>query len=309
MNGRLLIASLGLAALLAVAFYFATAPSEPIDTRTVTGTIGAPSGEVPESATDADSWRWLDPNGNPLPFREPAEVEAFLLAAEVISRERISEGINGVDKLLLEHDGVRAHAAFRDVRNESRGVSNADGVLSLGFKDNCLFEVAAYRLSRKLALDNVPPTVQRTIRRRRGTLQLWIEDAFTEKQRLSEKLRAPEPEAWQRQVQTMYLFDRLIGNQDRNQGNILVDGNWKLWMIDHTRAFRTISKPPDLKIVLRCERRVWERLQQLDLKDIRREMKGVLSGREIRSLFSRRDAIVNHLRRRIERLGETAVLI
>ena len=41
----------------------------------------------------------------------------------------------------------------------------------------------------------------------------------------------------------MYVFDELIQNRDRNPGNSLWTTDWKLWLIDHTRAFR-----PDVEI-------------------------------------------------------------
>ena len=34
------------------------------------------------------------------------------------------------------------------------------------------------------------------------------------------------------------LFDQLITNVDRNLGNLLIDKNWTVWMIDHSSAFR-----------------------------------------------------------------------
>ena len=43
---------------------------------------------------------------------------------------------------------------------------------------------------------------------------------------------------WMMQWQVIHFFDNLIYNEDRNQGNVLIASIWKLWMIDHTRAFR-----------------------------------------------------------------------
>jgi len=37
------------------------------------------------------------------------------------------------------------------------------------------------------------------------------------------------------------LFDQLIYNTDRNLGNLLIDKSWRLWMIDHTRAFKVLN--------------------------------------------------------------------
>ena len=41
-----------------------------------------------------------------------------------------------------------------------------------------------------------------------------------------------------KQIQIMRVFDELIQNRDRNQGNILWTNDWTMWLIDHTRAFR-----------------------------------------------------------------------
>ena len=38
------------------------------------------------------------------------------------------------------------------------------------------------------------------------------------------------------------LFDQLIYNVDRNLGNLVIDKNWTIWMIDHSRAFRLFDK-------------------------------------------------------------------
>ena len=43
------------------------------------------------------------------------------------------------------------------------------------------------------------------------------------------------------------LFDQLIFNTDRNLGNLLIDKSWRLWMIDHTRAFKTFTEPKSPK--------------------------------------------------------------
>ena len=37
----------------------------------------------------------------------------------------------------------------------------------------------------------------------------------------------------------MKMFDNFICNKDRNAGNLLVDDDWNLYLIDHSRAFIT----------------------------------------------------------------------
>ena len=47
----------------------------------------------------------IDPEGKPLPFQTDQEVEVFLQTAEVISSERIGEGITNPRKVLLKKRG------------------------------------------------------------------------------------------------------------------------------------------------------------------------------------------------------------
>ena len=56
--------------------------------------------------------------------------------------------------------------------------------------------------------------------------------------KVKDNIQPPNDQQWQKQVQMMNVFDALIYNTDRNRGNILITPDWRLWMIDHTRAFR-----------------------------------------------------------------------
>ena len=66
----------------------------------------------------------------------------------------------------------------------------------------------------------------------------------------------------------MKMFDLLIANIDRNQGNLIYDADWHLFLIDHSRAF--IDKK-DLKGIAplgRVDRKLWEKMQALTLDDL-----------------------------------------
>ncbi len=91
------------------------------------------------------------------------------------------------------------------------------------------------------------------------------------------------------------LFDQLIYNTDRNLGNLLIGKDWRLWAIDHTRAFRkhTTLKSPDY--VSRCDREVFQRLKALDQDLLKRELGNYLDNGQIKALLTRRDAIVQLL--------------
>ena len=183
-----------------------------------------------------------------------------------------------------------------------------NGDVIRNFRDDCRFEVAAYHLSKLLGLDNVPPVVTRKIRRDTGTLQVWVENSMMEMKRHSEKLKAPQELSWTRQWQTVRLFDNLIDNEDRNQGNIMIDEDWKLWMIDHTRAFGNTKKLRLPQLVRWCRSDLWKNLQKLDRDVLKKECKGLLSGDQIKALMARRDLLVEHIQKLINEKGEGSVL-
>lgn len=260
-------------------------------------------------ALAANPVQWLDADGKPMSFGSHEEIVEFLETAKVVSQKRIDEGVHGIDKVFLEKDGIRMHAAFRDVRINKRRFGKGRGTMPPNFRDDSIFEVAAYRLSRLLGLDNVPPAVKRTINRREGTLQLWVENAMTELTRQKGKIQPPKPmRKWVNQVQVMHVFDNLIYNQDRNLGNILIDSNWKLWMIDHTQAFRRHPQLLNPAKILYCERTLWENLQKLDEDMLTRELTGILGRYEISTLLERRDALVEHIQGLIDQREEEVVL-
>jgi len=206
----------------------------------------------------------------------------------------------------LEKDGFLVHAIFRDVRiNQSRRLPS--GTL-VPFRDDYIFECAAYELSRLLGLDNVPPAVEREIEGKKGSLQLWIEGAVTEKDRRVQGLSLLDEERLSQHWQVMLVFDNLIFNDDRNRGNYLYDQNGKLWMIDHTRSFRTDDELPYPSGILYSERRLWEGLQKLESAVLRTHLQKYLGPSELESLIKRKDRLVEYIQVMIAERGEEDVL-
>ncbi len=260
-----------------------------------------------------DSQRWVDPDGKPLPFQTGEEVEKFLRTAEVISIENIPTGITHPRKVLLEKEGIRMHAIFRDVHEARRVATLSDGSTKFDFRDDAIFESAAYELGKLLGLDTVPPAVERRIRGKKGTLQAWIEKAMTERGMRSDNIQPPSKGTydgwrWIMQWQMIHIFDNLIYNEDRSQDNVLIDPNWRLWMIDHTRAFRRWKALIYPEKILYCERSLWEKLQTLDEAVVKERLKDFLSPREINGLLERRRLLVEHVQNLIDEHGEGGVL-
>ncbi len=230
----------------------------------------------------------------------------FLRTAVVVSANELAEGVTGVRKVLLKKGSVRMHGVFRH-RRERKTVTLPSG-RQLDLRDDCRYEVAAYQLSRLIGLDNVPPVVERTWKEQLGTLQVWIEASHMEKERRREGAEHPDPEQLRRQYQMMGIFDNLIHNDDRHEGNILLDSNGKLWMIDHTRAFRTFEELSAPVFVVRCETGCWNRLRSLDVTVVREKLEPYLEPAEIEALLVRRELLIEAIEDLIEELGESEVL-
>lgn len=97
-------------------------------------------------------------------------------------------------------------------------------------------ERAAYLANIFLELDLVPPTIIRSVEGEDGSLQQFISDS-TVGYNLTEQQQSDEYIIQQKNI--MHLFDYIVGNTDRHEGNFLVDKNRKVWAIDHGYAFNS----------------------------------------------------------------------
>jgi hypothetical protein len=225
---------------------------------------------------------------------------AFLKTATVISTEDMSAGTNKKKrKVELEQNGVRVRAIHRNTYDYR-------DMASVGFVDSYLSELAAYELSRLLGLDFVPPVVKRKVKKM-GSLQLWIEGATTEADRLRGDIEPPDAERFQQQVDVMRVFDNLIANTDRNPGNMIIDPDWRVWFIDHTRSFAGFKELREPKRLVRCERNLWQRLQTVSDAEIVRAVKPYAQ-KYTRQLLKRRELVVDLIRERIATEGEENVI-
>ena len=268
----------------------------------LTGTTTNPSAQ-PEQR------RFLGLDGDYLPFDTDDAILDFLSTAEIVSRDRIPVGVTRPEEVMLEKDGIRARATYKDIDERYERVQMSDGSHFMNLRDYYMFERAAYELAQMLGLDNVPPTVVRRFGRDRASLQMWIENSMTELDRANEGQRPPNARQWTRQLQAMYLFDDLTGNVDRNAGDIVIDrDSWKLWMIDHSRAFQRDTKLRHAALLLFCSRDLWENLQALDNEEVAGQLGEYLTPLELNSMFERRDALVEHIQALIDERGEDEVI-
>lgn len=263
-----------------------------------------------ELPTGIDGYIWRDVNDDPLPLQDHPTIQEWMRSANVISRESVERGVAGVEKLGLEHEGIRFHAAFRSVDVTVRKVApRGVGRSTKKYRDAAIFESAAYELSELLGIGRVPPVVERRIDDLNGTVQIWMEGTRPEVVLIQgNQLRPPDPVRWNQQKQIMIVFDNLICNSDRNQGNLLIDRGWNIWFIDHTRAFKRSSKLIYLDKLTGCERHLWNSLREIDDETIRKRLEPYLESKEITKLLMRRRTLVRRIQRMIDKHGEEAVL-
>ena len=251
---------------------------------------------------------WWGPDGKPLPFKTDEEIMAFMRDANVVSIKKIKGTKGEPKKVLLEKDGFRMHAVFRDIDK----IIRIPGQLQ-EMRDCGIFECAAYTMGKMLGLNNIPPVGLRRIKdlkNREGSIQIWIEHAMMEEDRIKKKIAPFDVLRWKQDKQTMELFDNLIYNTDRNLGNIIYDQTFTFWMIDHTRAFRHYTDLRDgiEEYLTQVERGVWEKLQTLDDETIKQGLKPHLQGYEIDALLKRRWKLVTYIQKLIDTHGEEAVV-
>ena len=245
----------------------------------------------------------------PAPPDSPEAMEAFLLNAELSNIRGAGGGVT--DSLrATASDGRLTHDVHIQAVDDYRSGIIVAGRAELNFRDSYNYNIAAYRLAVLLGMDSVPMSVRRAVRGVPAAVTWWVDDvAMTERERFEQGTLGPNPAVTAQQFYAMYAFDELIQNRDRNQGNALWTSDWKLWLIDHTRAFRPdveLTRPARLS---RIGRDLLEGLRRLTSEALDAAMDGVLD-RPLRSaVMQRRDLLVQHFDERIARLGEATVVI
>ncbi len=154
-----------------------------------------------------------------------------------------------------------------------------------------------------LDIPHVPPAALRTLRGRRGSLQLWVEDVIDEDE---DGFRPPNAIAWASQIWDMQFFDNIIYNIDRNPGNLIVSHDYKLWLIDHTRGFQFKYELLNDDVV-RVRRSSYERLLALTEDQLKTALRSYLKPIEIASILKRRNAMKAYVEKLVAERGEDVV--
>jgi len=259
--------------------------------------VAAPAAAAPPATATAEAaatpWACRELGG----MSCERELEEYLRTADVVAIEGIDDGITRPRRVTLQKDGRQARAIFKTVDIESIDLHYTNRFEQV-FTDRYAYEVAAYRIDRMLGIGLVPVTVLRTINGELGSLQLWIEGAMDMQDVVDHDLPVGDADLLLQRLMLMYVLDAVIYNIDRNYHNILVRPERdQLFLIDHSRSFRTARKLPSLKEErpIPVPERVARSLRELDLEALTAELDGLLKPQQIRAVEARRRLLLDEL--------------
>ena len=236
------------------------------------------------------------------------QMDEFLRTARIVRTKGIPRGITAPQRATLT-DGKLTHDAQIQSIDEYRSQFQSPQGTELNFKDTYKFNIAAYRLDKIMDLKMVPVSVERQVQGKTAAMTWWIDDVLMDElERNKKKIAPPNLDQWNPQMYIVRVFDQLIFNTDRNLGNLVITKDWKIWMVDHTRAFRllpTLRTPGDL---VKCDRKVLEALRKLTQEALLKELQPYLTKPEVEALLGRRNLIVQFFDKAIAEKGEQVVL-
>lgn len=243
----------------------------------------------------------------------PDQQRDFLLTAKVIESRPIGRGITGSLRLTLSDGTVTHDAAFQSIDDRTSQAARQrmeKRAGELNFVDSYLYNIAAYEIARLLGLDNMMPvTVERRWQGKTGSLTWWVDDVLMdEAEREMSPVRPPSPIDFHRERLKMSVFAELVGDVDRNKGNIIYTKDWRVVMIDFTRAFRLHRELRNPQQLLSIERTLWQRLQAFTRDALRQATNRHLTLEETAGVMYRHQRLIDHYTRLISERGESTVL-
>lgn len=246
-----------------------------------------------------------DAGNGTLPWLGSADgIADYIRNAKIEKIETIPVGVTRPQRAILAPGGPVGSVVVKDLRPGRKG----------GYWESYQSEIAAYELDRLLDLNMVPPTVEKRVNGSLMSAQMFVDRCVWLKELKGQQ--PPNVPAWNQQVHRQRVFDNLIANIDRNEGNLLVyrtpsaggqgKPEWHLVLIDHSRCFTSTKRLPFAMTMI--DRPLFERLKALDKPTLEARV-GKLLVDGVSSLLQRRDAIVHHFEQLAAAKGEAQVFI
>jgi hypothetical protein len=248
--------------------------------------IGAvPSAQSPAAAPTASARKWVG---------HETQIEEQLKSAEVVRIEDIGVGVTRPRRAYLEPAVPVDSFTWKVLPPGRRG----------GHWESYKSEIAAYELDKLLAMKLVPPAVERRIGDDVGAAVMWVEGVRSVKETGG---KVPSGDIWGKAIRQMLMFDNLIGNEDRNAGNILIGAPGELILIDHSRAFITDRDLPNK--VERVDADLWERMKALRREDLARVLRPWIDDDAIGAIVERRDRMAAAIDKLVAKKPRPLVII
>jgi hypothetical protein len=233
------------------------------------------------------------------------QIEEFLRTARIEKMEDVKVGVTHPHRAQLEPGGPVREIAWKPIHP---GLYN-------GYYESYKSEVAAYEIDKLLELEMVPPTVEKRYSGVTGAAIMWIGGTRSFKETggvpgtIGAKVGPPPAKMylWNRQLMKAKMFDNLIANVDPNLGNWLVDADWDLILIDHSRAL-TPTKELYHKMQ-QIDGPLWDRMKALTENQLTAAVGQWLDKGQIRAVLQRRDRMHAEIDRMVKDKGEAAIIV
>jgi hypothetical protein len=221
------------------------------------------------------------------------EIERLLAEGKVAKLEDVPIGVTKPQRATLEGEPAMRFA-WKALRPG----------YSRGFMESYKAEIAAYKFDRMIGLNMVPPIVERNMNGSNGAAVLWVEN--TRGWSVEKPPQGPEPQ-WSMQLTRMKMFDLIIANIDRNQGNLIYDHDWHLFLIDHSRAFTGRKNLKGMAPLGRVDRELWNKMAALTIEDLDRGLDKWVGTNEKKAILTRRDLMAKQIDEMVAKRGEKSV--
>ena len=249
----------------------------------------------------------------PAPQLTVEQMKDFLKTAKIVRSRSTSKGVTAPKRLTLTNGTITNDAVFQSV-DESKMVAQLSGggrgsTTEMNFVDSYRYNLAAFALAELLGLEYMMPVyVERRWAGATGSVGWWVTTLMDEGERLKKKVQPPNPTDWNYQMYRMRVFTALVRDTDRNLTNVLITPDWKVMMIDFSRAFRLQPELMHNKDLARMDRKLMAKLETLDRPAVKAAVGDWLTNGELDAVMKRRDLLVAHFKGLIAQLGEDKVL-
>jgi hypothetical protein len=220
-------------------------------------------------------------------------IEAHLRTAQVTKVTEIGTGVTRPQRAFLDPAAPVGSLVWKPLPPGRRA----------GHWESYKSEIAACQLDRLLDLRMVPPAVERRIGEETGAAIMWLDGPRSVKE---SGWKVPSGPLWNAAIRRMLMFDNLIGNPDRNAGNILIGAPGELILIDHSRAFITSTRVEKFE---RVDAALWERITAATDDDLRRVLQPWIEKYAVDATIERRQRMIAAVDGLVKKNGRAAVII